>query len=65
MSDVTMSTGDASQADEAVQSPETCVPTSPSPPASRSRIKSEDGSDIETKAKGPEGGRLQFYFGNI
>lgn len=65
MSDVNMSTGDASQVDEAVHSPETCVPTSPSSPSPRSRIKSEDGSDIETKLKGPEGGRLQFYFGNI
>ncbi len=64
MSDVTMSSGDALQADEAVQSPETCVPTSsPSPLSSHSRVKSEDGSDIETKPKGPAGGRLQFYFG--
>lgn len=61
MSDVTMSTGDAAQGDEAAQSPETCVLKSPT---SRNKIKSEDGSDIESKLKGPEGGRLQFYFGN-
>lgn len=57
-------TGDASQADEAIQSPETCVPKSPSSPLLHSKVKSEDGSDIETKHKAPEGGRLQFYFGN-
>lgn len=65
MSDVTMDySGDASQADEAAQSPETCVPKSPSSPSSHSRIKSEDSSDFESKPKAPEGGRLQFYFGN-
>lgn len=65
MSDMTMDyTGDASQADEAIQSPETCVPKSPSSPLLHSKVKSEDGSDIETKHKAPEGGRLQFYFGN-
>ncbi|KZS17674.1 Uncharacterized protein APZ42_016559 [Daphnia magna] len=63
MSDMTMDyTGDASQAEEAIQSPETCVPKSPSSPLLHSKVKSEDGSDIETKHKAPEGGRLQFYF---
>ena len=61
MSNTTLISGDASQADEAVQSPETCdVPISPS---SHAKIKTEDGSEFETKSKGPEGGRLQFYFG--
>ena len=64
MSDVTMDySGDASQADEAAQSPETCVPKSPCSPSSQIKIKSEDSSDFETKPKAPEGGRLQFYFG--
>lgn len=65
MSDETMDyTGDASQADEAIQSPETCVTKSPSSPSLQNKIKSEDGSDVETKPKAPDGGRLQFYFGN-
>lgn len=65
MSDVTVSSGDATQADEAIQNLQTCVPMSQSPTSSRNTTKStDDGSDLETKPKAPEGGRLQFYFGN-
>lgn len=65
MSDASMSTTDPIQVSDGLHcQDEASVTSTPSPPTSQVRTKSQDGTDIKDKPKDLEGGRLQFYFGN-